>query len=71
MADVVRLKDGHGGFVRHRRLRVRNVLKEAKGCEEVLLIGVRDGELWLRGCPNDPAQAMWLMELAKKQLLGL
>lgn len=69
MADVVPIRATAGEFVRKKRLHVRHVLAQAKGCDEVLVIGVRDGELHLRGAPNDPGNALWLMELARKRLL--
>ena len=71
MADVIPIRSSNGEFIRVKRLKARRVIKEARGCEEVLIIGLHNGELWLRGAPNDPANAMWLMELAKKRLLGL
>jgi hypothetical protein len=68
MADIVPIRSTAGEFVRKKRLVARRVLKEAHGCEEVVVIGMRDGELWLRGAPNDPGHAMWMMELAKRRL---
>lgn len=68
MADVIPIRTPHGEFTRAKRLHARQVIKQARGCEEVLVIGMRDGELWLRGVPNDPGNALWLMELAKQRL---
>lgn len=68
MADIVPIRSTAGEFIRKKRLHVRSVLKEAKHCEEVLIIGISNGELHLRGAPNDPGHAMWLMELAKRRL---
>ena len=71
MADVLKLSDQPGAFNRRRRNSVKRVLNQARGLTEVLVIGYEgDGELYVRGCPNDPAQAVWLMELAKRKLLG-
>lgn len=70
MGDIVPIRQRHGEFTRVRRNTVKRVLNQARGLTDVLVIGTRaDGELHLRGCPNDPGHALWLMELAKKRLL--
>jgi hypothetical protein len=71
MADVIGIRDRSGDFYRRRRNTVKRVLNQARGLTEVLVIGFNgDGEIHVRGCPNDPGQAMWLMELAKQRLLN-
>jgi hypothetical protein len=70
MADVVPIRQKYGAFNRVRRNSVKRVLNQARGLTDVLVIGTHpDGELHLRGCPNDPGHALWLMEMAKRRLL--
>lgn len=72
MADVIPIKD-HRQYQRRAKLSAAIVLREcrAKGASEMLVIGVdRDGQLFVNGSPPDPGNALWLMEMAKKKLLG-
>lgn len=72
MADIIAIKDRPGAFTRRRRNSVKRVLNQARGLTEVLVIGFNgDGDIHVRGCPNDGGAAFLLMELAKKKLLGL
>lgn len=71
IVPIVPIGQKIGDFNRRRRNTVKRVLKRARGLTEVLVIGYEeDGELHLRGCPNDPGQALWLMEMARKKLVG-
>lgn len=71
MADIIKIRDSAGAFHRRRRNTVKRVLLQARGLTDVLIIGYEeDGELHVRGCPNDPGHALWLMELAKQRLLN-
>jgi len=63
----------HREFRRQERNSVNAVLRNARaaGLSEVLVIGTdRHGALHLRGSPNDPGNALWLMETAKARLLS-
>jgi hypothetical protein len=63
----------HKDFEKGERLSVSRTLRQARQARltEVLVIGHgADGALFLAGHPNDPGNALWLMELAKKKLLG-
>lgn len=68
MADVVPIRTSAGDFEKAKKLTSRRVLNGARGCDEILVIGLRNGDLIVRGSPNDPGNAMWLMELAKRRL---
>lgn len=73
MADVLPIK-GHREFERQVRRSAAGVLRDCRalGPTDVLVIGFgADGLLFVQASPPDPGNAMWLMELAKKQLLGL
>ena len=73
MADVVPI-EGHAEFERHE-------VRSAVAClrhsvrhrpTTVLVIGLdSEGELFVSGVPNDPAEGLWLMEMAKLKLLGV
>lgn len=70
MAEVIPIKR-HKQYVRETKLSAAGCLREVRACRptEVLCIGYGDdGHLFVRGSPPDPANAMWLMELAKRKL---
>lgn len=73
MADIVPIK-AHQQYERQTKQSAAGVLRDVRDQHptEVLVIGYdAAGQLILRGSPPDPANAMWLMELAKRRLLGL
>ena len=70
MADVLPIR-GHADYWRQTKRTAAGVLRDvrAKQPTEVLVIGYgSDGNLFVQGSPPDPANAMWLMELAKRKL---
>lgn len=73
MADILPIK-GHGLYERQTRQSAAGCLRSVRERlkpRAVLVMGYDDeGEFFVRAAPNDPAEAMWLMELAKRRLLG-
>jgi hypothetical protein len=72
-ADVLPIK-GHRGYERKVRQSAAAVLRDcrARHPTDVLVMGYdAEGRFFVQGAPPDPGQALWLMELAKKMLLGL
>lgn len=70
MADVVPIA-GHAAFEHAEVRSAARTLRMAhqRRPVEVLVIGVdQDGELFVGGHPNEPGNAFWLMEMAKKRL---
>lgn len=73
MADVVPIKD-YRGYERKVRQSAAGVLRDCRSRHptDVLVMGYdAAGQFFVQGAPPDPGQALWLMELAKKTLLGL
>lgn len=73
MADIVPIKR-HKDFARQTKRLAAGVLRDCRALHptEVLCIGYgSDGQLFVQGAPPDPANAIWLMELAKLKLVGL
>lgn len=71
MTNVLPIKH-HAAFIREERRSVARTLSLAKTarCGEVVVIGVDDeGELLVKAHPNDPGNALWLMERAKRVLV--
>lgn len=72
MADVVPIKK-HRNFYRQTKRTAAGVLRNVRSLNptEVLCIGTDShGELFVQAFPVDPGNSMWLMESAKKKLLG-
>jgi hypothetical protein len=72
MADIVPIK-AHRAYERKTKQSAAGVLKDCRSMHptEVLVIGyAADGELFVRGSPPDPGNAFWLMEMARKKLVG-
>lgn len=72
MADIVPL-NGHVAYTRQTKRSAAGLLRAVRAMSptEVLCIGTdADGHLFVQGSPPDPANAMWLMEMAKMKLLG-
>jgi hypothetical protein len=72
MRNVVPIKR-HRSFARVEKRSAARTLSHASkaALTEVVVIGVDDeGELIVSAHPNDPGNAMWLMERAKKHLLS-
>lgn len=70
MADILPIK-GHAEFVRSTKRSAAGVLRDVRQMNpsEVLCIGYSaEGNLFVSSSPPDPANAMWLMELAKRKL---
>lgn len=74
MADVLPIK-GHREFERQTKRSAAGVLRQVRERArptEVLVIGLdEDGQLFVQSSPTDPANALWLMELAKQKITGL
>lgn len=71
--SVVPIKK-HRNFERHTKRLAAGVLRDVRAMNptEILVIGhAADGSLIVQGYPPDPGNALWLIELAKKRLLGL
>lgn len=72
MGDIVPIKK-HRDYQRRTRQSAAGVLRDcrARHPTEVLVMGfASDGDFFVQSCPPDPGLALWLMELAKKRLLG-
>ena len=70
MAAVLPIR-GHRAYERQTRRSAAGVLRDARtrNPSEVLCIGYdASDDLFVIGSPPDPANAMWLMELAKRKL---
>lgn len=73
MADIVPIKT-HGLYKRETKASAVRTLRESLVCKpkQVLVIFInQDDEFRISGYPNDPSEAVWLMEMAKATLLGL
>jgi hypothetical protein len=73
MANVVPIGK-HREFTRQTKRSAAGVLRDVRALNptEVLCIGTdANGDLFVQGSPPDPANSMWLMELAKQKLTGL
>ncbi len=71
MADVVPLAN-HAEFERQEVRSAVAVLRHSVRHRptEILVIGIdADGDVFVSGQPPDPANALWLMEMAKIKLL--
>lgn len=71
MADIISIKK-HRLYQREKKASVARTLSQARSQrgDEILVIGTNvDGDLYVVGFPNDPGNALWLMELAKRKLL--
>lgn len=72
MGDIVQITQ-HKGFDRKVKRTVQGCLKSARALQlvEVLVIGVnRDGDTVVRSPNANPGDALWLMEMARKKLVG-
>lgn len=72
MADVVPIAK-HRDYKRQVKRSAAGVLRECRALHptEILVIGIGpSGDLFVQGSPPDPGNAMWLMECAKRKLLG-
>jgi len=72
MADIVPIK-AHREYYRAQKRTAAGVLRDCRASnpKEILVIGIgADDELFVQGSPPDPGNALWLMEMAKKKLLG-
>lgn len=72
MADVISIKR-HQDFQRQGQRTVSGCLKQCRGIGlvEVLVIGVdADGQTVVRSPNANPGDALWLMEMARKKLVG-
>jgi hypothetical protein len=73
MADIVPIK-AHREYDRQTKRSAAGLLREVRalGPTDVLVMGYgADGNFFVQGSPPDPGNALWLMELAKRRLLGL
>ena len=73
MADIVKIGK-HALYKREQKASASKTLRDTLACKpkEVLVIFMdSDDELRVSGYPNDPGNALWLMEMAKAILLGL
>lgn len=73
MADIVPIKR-HKEYYRQIKRQAAGVLRDVRAINpvEVLVIAIDTaGDLHVQGSPPDPANAMWLMELAKQKITGL
>ena len=70
MADVIAFGDHQPFDPPGSPMRTLRMAHQARP-REVLVVGVYDdGEVFVAGCPNDPGNALWLMERAKQRLLN-
>lgn len=72
MADIVPIKK-HREYYRQTKRSAAVVLRDVRALNptEVLCIGIDAvGELFVQASPCDLGNSMWLMESAKKKLLG-
>jgi hypothetical protein len=73
MAEVLPIKN-HGLYSREQKASAAKTLRDAlanKPKEVVVIFYDQGGELRVGGHPNDPGNALWMMEMAKAMLLGL
>jgi len=70
VADIIPIR-GHALYSRQTKRSAAGVLRTVRRLNpaEILVIGTdEEGHLFVQGSPPDPANAMWLMELAKRKL---
>lgn len=70
MGDIVPIA-GHRDYYRQTKRGAAGVLSacKKKRATEILVIGAdKDGNCFVQGSPPDPANACWLMEMARKIL---
>lgn len=72
MGDLVPIGK-HKEFARQTKQSAAGALRDSRAMNptEIFIIGVKpDGDIFVKGAPPDPANALWLMEMAKLILTG-